>query len=693
MDAAVGHAYRFVAPDGFETLGEVVGNPDHADQAALADHGVVPSRPAGELARVHRAAAGGCSSGRASEKFVRTRPAAWTISVESELRPRWASGHHADLLRGVRPSAPAVGLERPHDRQSLAVRETWASVACRGLLVHVEGLLAEIDGAAPEVVDGGLRGEVAQLEAVAPDLSCDLEEAVAVVGTVRTDAGRHGLRRSAPRLTRRPTTGARPRGPRRRSCGPRTCCTSCAGSRCSTAANRRQAMPDDAGFAARRTEALGIVTRQGPRFAFGAGSRNNRPLLGDRSRTEEQLARGQYGPVGWALISRQDVARAEEALAKDDRGVRDEVGFLALHQGLADRFFPGTSVLHTRLRYALFIPWLLEMVAERSGNDFASRFAAAETALAGQLLEQEDPDGVIGGGVWPQPAAQPPSMAYWTALGAWRILRRRPDLSLPTRAQLFRRVAARRRHRAADDEDVPLDDGAAPPFVKLPDRPDELGVAGERLDFDLNQAEREFLRRRLLGVERHGSREPSLLARLADAGVGYEASDPWASEVAEVADDEDRAALAVARGASALAGIGRGVYAALAETAHAGDGLPECGLHRARLAELVEAEGGDARHLDLDALDLLLPGLPDNLRRVLSATRAWLASGRTDPGSLRECYEGAEGARKGDRARLPDTVGGRKRRAEWDPEQHRPAQPLHYRWSNVRRLLADLHRG
>ena len=111
------------------------------------------------------------------------------------------------------------------------------------------------------------------------------------------------------------------------------------------------------------------------------------------------------GPVGWVLLSREAVARAEEALGPNDRGVRDEVGFLALHQGFADRFFPGTSVLHTRLKYLLFVPWLMEMVAERGGTDYASRFAAAETELSGQLLRQENPDGVIGGRIWPRPPA------------------------------------------------------------------------------------------------------------------------------------------------------------------------------------------------------------------------------------------------------------------------------------------------
>ena len=108
------------------------------------------------------------------------------------------------------------------------------------------------------------------------------------------------------------------------------------------------------------------------------------------------MARGNHGPVGWVLLSREAVGRAEEALSLDSRGVRDEVGFLALHQGFADRFFPGTSVLHTRLRYALFVPWLMKRVAAKGGADLPRRFAAAETDLAGQLrLRESADDGVI----------------------------------------------------------------------------------------------------------------------------------------------------------------------------------------------------------------------------------------------------------------------------------------------------------
>jgi hypothetical protein len=58
---------------------------------------------------------------------------------------------------------------------------------------------------------------------------------------------------------------------------------------------------------------------------------------------------------GWTLLSPEAIRKAEAQLREDAEGVRDEIGFLFLHQAYADRFFPGTSVQQTRLRYALFV--------------------------------------------------------------------------------------------------------------------------------------------------------------------------------------------------------------------------------------------------------------------------------------------------------------------------------------------------
>lgn len=398
--------------------------------------------------------------------------------------------------------------------------------------------------------------------------------------------------------------------------------------------------------------------------------------------------------IGWVLLSREAVARAEEALTSGEKGVRDEVGFLALHQGFADRFFPGTSVLHTRLRYALFVPWLMQNVAANSSVDLAQKLSAAETILAGQLRSGADADGIIGGRVWPRPTAQPPSMSYWNALGTWGILRPRPDGSMPSRTETMRRLAQeRRRYRTkmTDDDGGTVDDDPASPFVLLPQKPDALGVRGEPLDFKLSSAEQAFLRKHLLSARRPGTTTPCLLSRLTESGIGSEAEDLWVAEISDVADKEDRAALAVARQAAALAGIGRAVYAALTENAHANDGFTNSRIHQNHLNKMVELYGRDARTIDLNTLSALLPNLSNDLHRILSETQHWLAKGAPDPTALHDAYAKAERGRKGLRARLPNTVAGRQRRAEWHPEDHPLAEPLHYRWGNVRRLLADLN--
>ena len=58
------------------------------------------------------------------------------------------------------------------------------------------------------------------------------------------------------------------------------------------------------------------------------------------------------------MLSREEMRQVERSLANNEQDTRDEIGFLLIHQGFADRFFPGTSVLHERIRYALFVPWL-----------------------------------------------------------------------------------------------------------------------------------------------------------------------------------------------------------------------------------------------------------------------------------------------------------------------------------------------
>src|ERR1017187_6343974 len=169
---------------------------------------------------------------------------------------------------------------------------------------------------------------------------------------------------------------------------------------------------------------------------------------------------------GWTLLSPDAIRRAEARLREDSKGVRDEIGFLFLHQAYADRFFPGTSVQQTRLRYALFVPWVYQRVAEmdyrrRRQQSIEKLILEEEVWLTGRLLSSGETDGVIGKKVYPQRRAssQPATMVYWSALGKWGLLRRLEDGTLPSRASVHRLLSTDwQRGIGLDDDGAPLEE-------------------------------------------------------------------------------------------------------------------------------------------------------------------------------------------------------------------------------------------
>jgi hypothetical protein len=395
---------------------------------------------------------------------------------------------------------------------------------------------------------------------------------------------------------------------------------------------------------------------------------------------------------GWTLLSRGALRRADLQLREDVEGVRDEVGFLELHQAYADRFFPGTSVLHTRLRYALFVPWMYDaMSQDPERHRMAALIERREIALAGRLKAAGE-QGVIGGRRFPQPASQPPSMVYWSALGAWRILRPLSDGSYPSRQMVTRAIARKPSRQRLQDDDGQLIVEDEPVFCSIPSPPASWHDASAHLDFCLTTPERRFLTTCLLSVARDDeSTSPSLLARLVEKRVGITPQTPlWAAKIRDVADDPDRAALVRARQCAALAAIGRAVYAAMVEHIRTAiDGLPTEDVHRSALPNVIDEHRREAAALDIEAVRLDAPTISQGILDLLRATQSWLKSDAqlTD---LFDIYERGESTRKGRRARLTKSLRGRERRAEWRPKDTALSEPLHYRWGNVRRLLLDL---
>ncbi|MGE3872549.1 MAG: DUF6361 family protein [Parvibaculaceae bacterium] len=388
---------------------------------------------------------------------------------------------------------------------------------------------------------------------------------------------------------------------------------------------------------------------------------------------------------GWTYLSRNALRRAEHQLSGAGEGVRDEIGFLILHQRYADYFFPGTSVLHTRLRYALFVPWIYQSLFEGAPSGrIADWVERQEVRLAGRLKGAKE-RGVIGGLNHPRPTTQPPSVSYWAALGTWGMLRKQ-DGRMPSRAQLH--ALLQRRQRKAFDDDGQALQRAELPFSALPSPPVDWS-GSEPLTFDLAPREAEFLYRQFTDL-RPTTRPThlSVLAKLA-AGRKVQADTCYEPGIAELAK-EDAMKLRRAGYAAALAAIGRAIYAALVETLRdEDDNQPTSSIHRAHLPVVLAEHGVAASRLRLPELIEDVGILPAAVTEALERTLEWLNDGGRNITALRDVYERAECARKTHRARL-SRITGAGRRIDWRNDEHALAVPLHYRWDVVLGLLDDL---
>lgn len=397
--------------------------------------------------------------------------------------------------------------------------------------------------------------------------------------------------------------------------------------------------------------------------------------------------------LGWTLLSREALRRAESQLNEAMEGVRDEIGFLALHQAYADRFFFGTSVLHTRLRYVLFVPWIYQRVSEkRTRQTIAAEIEKQELELTGRLRKTGE-KGILGVLKYPNPTAQPPSMIYWSALGAWRILRSSFNGSTPSRQSVHRAIAKKHPSQLLHDDDKNFIIEQEPFFNDLPAPPSYWNDSTQHLDFKLEKTEKQFLRNRFLSVGRSGIEgTPSLLACLVDKRVAMsESIELWSPEVRKAADQSDQNALINAKRVAALSAIGRGVYAAMVEELRdKHDQKTTENVHRKYLNVIVNIYAKDALALNVDDILMDVPLLPVQIIDVLRKTQIWLRGNTKDFGSMYEVYVQAESSRKRQRARLPKSITGRERRAEWLPHEHPLAKAIHYRWGKVRQLLMDL---
>jgi hypothetical protein len=393
--------------------------------------------------------------------------------------------------------------------------------------------------------------------------------------------------------------------------------------------------------------------------------------------------------IAWLDASREDQRRMREIVNLFTQSEsRDELGIGQVRDAFSDSLFPGTSTLHTRARYLLFVPWCFVAAAARGGTAAKGerRVEDNERALIAGLTDLGATDGLIGrvAGVAVKTL---PSTVYWGALRQYAIVRV-PEpldaLGLPVSPDPDQEELAERVHGAWSPTLPPVPAG----FPRHP----ETG-------FELSRAEAGWLQERMLG-----GTEGSLLHHLASDGNRPQANSkaPWHDPISHTSAPEVKRTLEHARlfslavqGASFLYNL---LIAELyVKAAHTTIESP-VERYRDRLQEWAqecEENGGALSAWDRGAFwDVVLAVNP----QVRPVARAFLSTWfdrvcglelrqAADDEALRHLIARRERAQKGSQSRLTNP----RLLAAWSGQSG--TRRLTYRWDQANRIIQDLHDG
>jgi hypothetical protein len=200
-----------------------------------------------------------------------------------------------------------------------------------------------------------------------------------------------------------------------------------------------------------------------------------------------------------------------------DRNTVDELGVGVVRDSFAELLFPGTSTLHTRAKYALFIPWIYREI-ERSptkSQDPWPQARNAELRLIDQLADSEDGRSAIG--IDARATLKTfASTIYWSALGRWQI-RAYPQ----SQDQYHRWVRAGGARAGSPPTDDDSEDFALGGWhARLPDPPERFPRSAS---FRLNADQSEYVAERIVMAA-----PSSLLAFLLDRRIDVgDVESPW----------------------------------------------------------------------------------------------------------------------------------------------------------------------
>ncbi len=201
---------------------------------------------------------------------------------------------------------------------------------------------------------------------------------------------------------------------------------------------------------------------------------------------------------------------------------RDELGLGGIRDSFAEQLFPGVSVVQTRARYLLFVPWMYLDLEHRGvpAGHVETRARRDEIALINQLSVAPDHDGTIGIQARDK-LKRLPSNVYWQALGRYGIRLFPGRLDLYHRSfDAFQQRTSRHHALARERDDETGEPTPLNWHAGLPSPPDDFPT---RADFLLRREEAEYLQERILTTA-----PGTLLAFLADRGRPHDRTTfPW----------------------------------------------------------------------------------------------------------------------------------------------------------------------
>jgi hypothetical protein len=387
--------------------------------------------------------------------------------------------------------------------------------------------------------------------------------------------------------------------------------------------------------------------------------------------------------VSWLDVSVDEQRRMRELAALFTlRDSRDELGLGLLRDSIGDALFPGTSTLHTRARYLLFVPWCFQHAARARPDQRQRRLDEVERSIISPLRSSADPAGLLGerAGV---ALKNLPSSVYWSMLQRYGILSRPA-----TRAEALSESTPSR--KTDDDGQTTVSTiWSAPPMPE--------GFPSEIADgFALTHDEAGWLRDRIL-EHAHGS----LLAHLVQHRPDAASTAPWTDAATVASPDRVARMLQQAEDFSAVMHGAQLLYNLLLATdAHRLEVGDESAVshYRDRLDVWAGELTSRAREWRLaDLLDVLrgehgsAPALAPSTRDFIVRWSAIVRDGdpRTlvDDDDARSLVRQRERIAKGSKARLNNS----RRLAAWGGASG--SARLTFRWATVRGILDDIHEG